>query len=1164
MSKKTREFPSMTTAKHRNRPTIGFFEMNIREDWAMGAWLGAVDAARKHDVNVITFIGEDIGVDHPTNIVYDLGRGGRLDGLVFWKAGLVALLTEAEIEAFCARYGLPMVTMEDCLPGSPCVLYENYRGMYQVIEHLLGVHGYRKIGYMGMMEHHAGFQERYRAYEDAMAAYGAPIDPTLARPWFEFHELTWGRVEAQTLDRYIDNALARGVEAIVGVSDDIAYQAQRKLQERGIHVPEQVAVVGFDDAYESRVLTPPLTTVKAPFYELGYTAAETLIASIAGESVPSVVNVPARLVVRQSCGCPDAYVAAVTTRNLPVRDVSLPVAAFDRATVVSSLVAAACADDEEDLRLEIAPLVGQLVLALSRADLTGQVLAALADALHRTSGELPEMTHWHRIVSALRHQILPRFQDDAAALRRAEDAFQQAQVLIGRIAERMQMARSFRAVQEDNAFRELSLSLITTLDVPTLLDTIATRLPHQGIPGCYLAFYENPRLYYYPDQAPEWSRLMLAYDAAGRIALDSEGVRFPTHQILPSDLWSSATNAVSGRSWVLAPLRFHVEQIGFVLFENSSRKGKIYEALAMLISSALKGALLVRRVREDSVEIARQKYILETFMNNVPDSIYFKDVQSRFIQVNPAFAERFGLSGPHEVIGKTDFDFFAEEMARPKYELEQEILRSGEALLNLEEPDMGERWSLTTKMPLRDEHGVVVGTFGISHDITPLKQAQAMLSRQARQLQTVAEISTAVSTILDKTDLLQQLVDRVKTRFELYHAHLYLLDESSKTLILTAGAGEMGRRMVAEGWRVALDNERSLAARVARTRQGEILNRVQASAVSLPNLLLPEARSELAVPLIAGDVVLGVLDVHAAQEDYFMADDIRIQSTLAGQIAVALQNAGLFEKLEQANGEVRALSQRLAAENLRMSAELDVTRKLQQMLLPTVEELQQIQGLDIAGFMEPAEEVGGDYYDVLLHDGRIKIGIGDVTGHGLESGVIMVMLQTAVRTLLTSEEQDPVRFLSVLNQTLLGNIKRMNANKSLTLLLLDYEKGRLRLSGQHEQLIVARRDGRIELLDTLELGVPIGLEMGIAQFVSELSVNLQPGDGVVLYSDGITESQDANGVYYGLDRLCEVVRRSWVKGTAEAIKQAIVDDIRRHIGKCVVYDDLTLIVLKQQ
>ncbi|MBN1993234.1 MAG: GAF domain-containing protein [Anaerolineae bacterium] len=145
----------------------------------------------------------------------------------------------------------------------------------------------------------------------------------------------------------------------------------------------------------------------------------------------------------------------------------------------------------------------------------------------------------------------------------------------------------------------------------------------------------------------------------------------------------------------------------------------------------------------------------------------------------------------------------------------------------------------------------------------------------------------------------------------------------------------------------------------ARTRQGKIVNNVRADPNWLPNPLLPDTHAELAVPLIAGDIVLGVLDVQAAEANRFTADDLRIQSTLAGQIAAALQNAKLFEQVALANAEIQTLNEKLKTENLRMSAELDVSRQLQQMLLPTVEELRQIEGIDIAGFMEPAEEVGG-------------------------------------------------------------------------------------------------------------------------------------------------------------------------------------------------------------
>ena len=253
----------------------------------------------------------------------------------------------------------------------------------------------------------------------------------------------------------------------------------------------------------------------------------------------------------------------------------------------------------------------------------------------------------------------------------------------------------------------------------------------------------------------------------------------------------------------------------------------------------------------------------------------------------------------------------------------------------------------------------------------------------------------------------------------------------------------------------------------------------------------------------------------------------------------------------------------LKAENLRLATELDITRQLQQMLLPRERELGSIAGLDIAGFMEPAEEVGGDYYDVLKYNGNLKIGIGDVTGHGLESGVLMVMVQTAVRTLLCNNETDPAKFLSAVNRTIYDNVQRMNSDKNLSLSLLDYKQGQLYLSGQHEEMIVVRADGSLERIDTIDLGFPIGLEEDIDDFISHTQVQLHPGDVVVLYTDGITEAENLGGEQYGIERLCEVVRDNRQQ-SAEQIKQTVLDNVRSHIGQQKVYDDITLLVLKQK
>lgn len=255
--------------------------------------------------------------------------------------------------------------------------------------------------------------------------------------------------------------------------------------------------------------------------------------------------------------------------------------------------------------------------------------------------------------------------------------------------------------------------------------------------------------------------------------------------------------------------------------------------------------------------------------------------------------------------------------------------------------------------------------------------------------------------------------------------------------------------------------------------------------------------------------------------------------------------------------------EQLKEENLRLYAELDVTRRLQQMILPKEAELSQIENLEIVGYMEPASNVGGDYYDVLYHDGSVKIGIGDVTGHGLESGVVMLMVQTAIRTLMNENETDPVKFLQVLNRTLYDNIQRINPDKHLTLSLLDYKDNQIRLSGQHESILVVRVGGKVELIDTLDLGFPVGLEEDITDFINQTEIYLNPGDGVILYTDGITEAENEWGELYGLERLSEIVSKNW-QCCAKEIKDIIINDVRQHIGEQKVYDDITLIVLKQK
>lgn len=269
------------------------------------------------------------------------------------------------------------------------------------------------------------------------------------------------------------------------------------------------------------------------------------------------------------------------------------------------------------------------------------------------------------------------------------------------------------------------------------------------------------------------------------------------------------------------------------------------------------------------------------------------------------------------------------------------------------------------------------------------------------------------------------------------------------------------------------------------------------------------------------------------------------------------------QELKQANEEITKLNGQLQAENLRMGSELDIARRLQQMILPTPEDLQEITELDIAGFMEPADEVGGDYYDVLKHNDSIQIGIGDVTGHGLESGVVMLMAQTALRTLLAANETNPTKVLNVLNKIICSNTRHMTMPKNMTLTLLQYKAGVLHLSGQHEELIVIRQDGTLDRIDTSDLGFPLGIESDISPYVAQTEIQLVRNEVAVLYTDGITDAVNTRNELYGLERLHQVLLQNRDRD-ANGIRSAVIADVMQHIGDCKVFDDITLVVMKQK
>ena len=790
MSKKTRGA----------RSTIGYLAPAIHGG-SLDQWLGVVDAARQHDVNLICFPGWSpnypTGFQAQANVVYNLVTPENVDGIITWASSIGNYMTTEEIQAFHDRYRpLPMVAIGRTLEGIPSLLMDSYSGMREAIVHLIESHGRRRLAFIRGPESHFYAQERYRAYTETLEAYDIPFNPDLVTP-----PSTWGldvgRAETQVMLDERRLVPGKDFDAVVAANDEMVIGAWDVLQARGVYVPADVAVVGFDDRLEGRTRTPPLTSVAGSFYEIGYQSVETLLALMAGEQVPEETTVPSRLVVRQSCGCLSPVVAQVTVEQQ---------SAMSQTRGRQKELEAGLVSKREEILAKMVQAAGSLGGSLDPASAgelfdsfatelkgepQGAFLSALDGVLRREVAVVSDATERNVVamqsaVTAMRSSFLSFLSVDALA--QAESLWQQARLVIAETTRRVDTRLTRQAVQQSQTLRGIGVSLSTAFDRKALTDALAEALPTLGVPSAYLALYEqrsgvggkDQRPYAYPDPAPEWSRLVLAYTENEQIDLLGDGLRFRSRQLVPQDLWPQERQY----SYVISPLYFVENQIGFALLEVGPRDGDVYDVLRGEMSSALQGNLLREQVRERAV-----------------------------------------------------------------------------------------------------------------------------------QLQTAAEVSRVTSSILEPEVLIEQVVDLVHERFDLYYVGLFLVEEASpgaeskQWAVLQAGTGGAGRQMLARGHKLEIGGESMIGWCIANKRARIALDGGE-DAARFENQFLPETRSELALPLVSRGEAIGALTIQSAAEAAFSDEDVAVLQTMADQVANAIENVRLFNRSQEALREMEATQRR--------------------------------------------------------------------------------------------------------------------------------------------------------------------------------------------------------------------------------------------------------------
>jgi sigma-B regulation protein RsbU (phosphoserine phosphatase) len=433
-----------------------------------------------------------------------------------------------------------------------------------------------------------------------------------------------------------------------------------------------------------------------------------------------------------------------------------------------------------------------------------------------------------------------------------------------------------------------------------------------------------------------------------------------------------------------------------------------------------------------------------------------------------------------------------------------------------------------------------LGSFALLGDADPVPQSLFLSHpEQANTLALLYEVSREVTSILDREELLGRVAERIKkiVKYDVFSVMLW--DERTQHLesIFAMCCGDS----IPARLRVPL--HKGLTGTAAGERRVLRINDVTDDPRYIHCETGVEARSELVVPLLLRDRLVGVLDLESTKPHAFTAEHERMLQTLGSYIAVALENARLYQESRDAQ--------------LRLQQDLDMAREIQRGLLPNG--AREVPGLDLAAASVPARELGGDFYDFLPYGkGRLGFALGDVSGKGTAAALYGSLAIGMLREHVVTHLCPPAEMLATLNCRLLS--ARFDSRFiAMLFAVYDAPSRKLTLANAGGPYPLLVRNGQVQAI-RLE-GVPLGL-IHDTQY-DETTVDLEPGDVVLFASDGILESANAAQEEFGPERLTTLLSTISPGDSARAIAGQILAATDGHSGAGIApHDDRTLVVLR--
>ncbi|MCB8968185.1 MAG: substrate-binding domain-containing protein [Ardenticatenaceae bacterium] len=889
----------------KTRLTVGLINSTVGDKYENTLLHGVMAGLRSVGVNLISFTGGGLhsyhGFGAQGNVVYDLATAQRVDAIII-SGTLGHTASREELAEFVQQFApLPVVAVALDLPGVPYLITDSYQGMYDAACHLITVHNRRRLAFLRGPKGQREADERLRAYQDALAQYGLPFREAL---------VAQGDYTLPSGEKAMLALLAREepFDAIVSANDTMALAATTILQQRGLRVPEDVAVVGFDDAEEARYSIPSLTTVRQRVFEQGVAAARHVVAMLHGQDVPVQTSVAVNLVLRRSCGC--SQIGEATA------DLQTTLAIFPKELSQTWIT--------------------QLVTAL-QAEQNGHpdsFLPVWTQILETASESEADVILWNQVLLAVQ-QLVPRPPADGALCQMWSQAQQQVMEIVGNRQARQRIVFERRST----LLRLAGDAMTLCRDLPELFDVIPRYLLQLGIRAFFLALYDDPNV-------PTGSaRLILGFVRrqegneprfnVERLPLPAAGQQFAALQLLPDEVWAQY-GATELDNIIVEPLYAQENHLGFALFVADETETAVCDALRSLLSSALQNVLLHQKQHHAEHALARRVRELQTVAEVSIATATILDSQRLLQTVVNLTQQHFGVDHVLLVLLAADGETMYMSVAAGA--LSQQLIASGHTFaisqpksliaqaarerrgiivnnVNQENAYLPSPLLVDTQaemvIPLivgEELLGVLDLQSNVVNRFTPddlrvhqilgaqvavaLKNAQryeqleGSLARRTQELQVSIAVAQEIAAAPELTELFHRVVHLAQTRFGYYHAQVYALDED--ILWLQAGTGAVGKQLTAMQHRIPLAAKQSVVARAARLGEPVLIVDTRQTTEWLPNPLLAKTRSELAVPIKLGTAVLGVLDVQSNIVSGLTTEDQLLLVGLCGQIAVAM------------------------------------------------------------------------------------------------------------------------------------------------------------------------------------------------------------------------------------------------------------------------------------